>query len=272
MNNNIKRFLSGCESNNTKISYESDLNQFFDFINKEDKDVNFGDIHDWKAEMLSRGYSSATICRKLTSLRTFYDFLHSLNIVEINPLSSIKTPTIKNKKRDYIPMEEAVDLLKVAKNPRDKAIIAIYLSTGLRVSELINLTLEQYYNENINIKIKGDRERTIYLTNECREIVDEYIKVRKISNISNLFVSNQGTPMRADCISKMLRKVAEIAGVQEHISNHSLRHSYISKVCDEYGINIAKDVIGHSDISTTQRYAHNKQETIKNIMLNIKLA
>lgn len=271
MNNNIKRFLGGFESEDTRISYESDLNQFFDFVNTEETKIAYGEVYDWKSEMVKRGYASATIARKLTAIKSYYDFLCKVGTMTLNPATTIKSPTIKNKKKDYVPMKEAKNLLTEASNPRDKAIIAIYLSTGMRVSELINLSLEQYNSQTVTIKIKGDRERKIYFNEECRKIVDEYIKVRKNSGIPNLFVSNHGTPMRRDCISKMLRKVAEKADIEEHISNHTLRHTYVSEICNEYGINIAKDVICHSDISTTQRYSHNTEETVKNVMLNMQL-
>lgn len=272
MNKNIKRFLGGFESADTRISYENDLNQFFEFTNIEETKITYGEVYDWKSEMVKRGYASATIARKLTAIKSYYDFLCEIGIISLNPAMSVKSPSIKNKKKDYVPMEEAKNLLKEATNPRDKAIIAIYLSTGMRVSELINLTLEQYYSQTIIIKIKGNRERKIYFNEECRKIVDAYIAVRKDSDIPNLFISNQGTLMRRDCISKMLRKVASKANIEEHISNHTLRHTYVSEICNEYGINVAKDVICHSDISTTQRYAHNTEDTVKNVMLNVQLA
>lgn len=271
MNNNVERFLAGFESKDTKDSYRNDLNQFFNFVNVSENEITYGEIYDWKSEMVSKNYSSATIARKLTTIKSYFDFLCQMGSISINPALPVKAPSIKNKKKDYIPMEKAKALLEEAKNPRDKAIIAIYLCTGMRVSELINLTLDQYYSNNIVIKIKGGKERIIYLNDDCRNIVDNYIKVRKATDIDNLFVSNQGSLMRRDCISKMLQKIASKANIDEHISNHTLRHTYVSKICDEYGINVAKDVICHSDISTTQRYAHNTQDVIKNVMLNMQL-
>ena len=167
MNNNIKRFLGGFESEDTRISYESDLNQFFDFVNTEETKITYGEVYDWKSEMVKRGYASATIARKLTAIKSYYDFLCKVGTMTLNPATTIKSPTIKNKKKDYVPMKEAKNLLTEASNPRDKAIIAIYLSTGMRVSELINLSLEQYNSQTVTIKIKGDRERKIYFNEEC---------------------------------------------------------------------------------------------------------
>lgn len=268
--NNINRYLAGQTSKNTKISYEIDLRQFFDFVKKDEKEITYGDVYDWKSDMINK-YSSATIARKLTCVKNYFIFLCQIGEINNNPTLAIKLPSIKNKEKDYISMNKALKLIDTATNLRDKAIISLYLNSGMRVSELINLTLSQYYSDKIVFKMKGDRERVIYLNNKCREQVDKYIKVRKQSNINNLFVSNHGTIMRADCIAKMLRKVAKQANLEEYITNHSLRHTYVSKVCDEYGINVAKDVICHSDISTTQRYAHNTEDTIKNVMLNMQL-
>lgn len=266
--NNIERFLRGQVSENTKMSYAVDLRQFFSFIGKDETEIEYGDIFDWKSSMLNE-YSSATIARKITCIKGYFQFLCEIQKIQNNPALAIKVPTIINKEKDNVSMEEAVKLIDAATNLRDKAIISIYLNTGMRVNELINLTITQYYNDKIVFKMKGDRERVIFLSDSCREQVNKYIEVRKNSGIDNLFVSNHGTPMRADCIAKMLRKVAKKAGLSEYLTNHSLRHTYVTKICNEYGINIAKDVIGHSDISTTQRYAHNTQETIKNVMLGV---
>ena len=135
----------------------------------------------------------------------------------------------------------------------------------MRVNELVNLTVEQYEKDEIVFVAKGDKERKVYLNDKCRGYIDEYLKVRK----DNLFVSNYGTPMRHDLIAKMLKKNAKKAGLSEDITNHSLRHSFISAVTLTSGVAVAREVVGHVNLSTTQRYVHNTEETIKNAMVSV---
>lgn len=264
---NITRFLNGLKSEHTKVAYENDLKQFFDFTGKNETEITYADIYDYKVSMSE--YSSATTARKLTAIKSYFNFLSDMEFISTNPSAKIKIPKVKNHEKEYIPMDEAKKLLDVAKSPRDKAIIALYLSTGMRVNELVNLTVEQYEKDEIVFVAKGDKERKVYLNDKCRGYIDEYLKVRKDSGIDNLFVSNYGTPMRHDLIAKMLKKNAKKAGISEDITNHSLRHSYVSCICDNYGINVAKDVIGHSSTRITEKYAHNTKDTIKKAMVSV---
>lgn len=264
---NITRFLNGLKNEHTKVAYENDLKQFFDFTGKDETEITYADIYDYKVSMSE--YSSATTARKLTAIKSYFNFLSDMEFISTNPSAKIKIPKVKNHEKEYIPMDEAKKLLDVAKSPRDKAIIALYLSTGMRVNELVNLTVEQYEKDEIVFVAKGDKERKVYLNDKCRGYIDEYLKVRKDSGIDNLFVSNYGTPMRHDLIAKMLKKNAKKAGISEDITNHSLRHSFISAVTLTSGVAVAREVVGHVNLSTTQRYVHNTEETIKNAMVSV---
>lgn len=264
---NITRFLNGLKNEHTKVAYENDLKQFFDFTGKDETEITYADIYDYKVSMSE--YSSATTARKLTAIKSYFNFLSDMEFISTNPSAKIKIPKVKNHEKEYIPMDEAKKLLGVAKSPRDKAIIALYLSTGMRVNELVNLTVEQYEKDEIVFVAKGDKERKVYLNDKCRGYIDEYLKVRKDSGIDNLFVSNYGTPMRHDLIAKMLKKNAKKAGISENITNHSLRHSFISAVTLTSGVAVAREVVGHVNLSTTQRYVHNTEETIKNAMVSV---
>jgi integrase/recombinase XerD len=264
---NITRFLNGLKNEHTKVAYENDLKQFFDFTGKDETEITYADIYDYKVSMSE--YSSATTARKLTAIKSYFNFLSDMEFISTNPSAKIKIPKVKNHEKEYIPMDEAKKLLDVAKSPRDKAIIALYLSTGMRVNELVNLTVEQYEKDEIVFVAKGDKERKVYLNDKCRGYIDEYLKVRKDSGIDNLFVSNYGTPMRHDLIAKMLKKNAKKAGLSEDITNHSLRHSFISAVALENGVAVAREVVCHANLSTTQRYVHNTEETIRKAMVSV---
>mgnify|MGYP002681161664 CR=1 FL=1 len=238
---NMELFLKNLQgegkSKNTIVNYQKDVRDMLSFVNKNEAAITVEDLVIWKA-----------------SLDTY--------------AKNLKNVKVKNKEKPYIPMEEAVDLIKYGKNARDKAIVAMYLSTGLRVSELIRITLEQYENDDIYIETKGGTFRRVYLNQSCREYVDKYLETRK-NGAENLFVSNQGTPMRPECINRTLKNIAKRAGITKNISNHSLRYTFVSDVCDNYGIRVAQETIGHKSIKTTERYSKVKEEKIKDVMLSI---
>lgn len=267
---NMELFLKNLQgegkSKNTIVNYQKDVRDMLSFVNKNEDIITVEDLVVWKASLDT--YASASVYRKISAVKSYFGFLNGINRIKNNPAKNLKNVKVKNKEKPYIPMEEAVDLIKHGKNARDKAIVAMYLSTGLRVSELIRITLEQYKNDDIYIETKGGSFRRVYLNQSCREYVDKYLETRK-NGAENLFVSNQGTPMRPECINRTLKNIAKRAGITKNISNHSLRYTFVSDVCDNYGIRVAQETIGHKSIKTTERYSKVKEEKIKDVMLSI---
>lgn len=264
----IQSLVADRKSENTIKSYSFDIKDMLSFIDKDEKEICYFDLINWKNHISN--LSSGSMARKISSVKGYFKFLKDIEVIEKDPTEKLKSVKIKNKIKDYITMEDCKKMLSHTKNIRDKAIIALYMYTGLRVSELINFTLEQYQQEKIVINTKGDVDRLIYLRKECRDIIDEYIKVRK-DVIPNLFVSNRGTPMRRECISDMLKVTAKRAGINKEISNHSLRYSFVSDICDHYGVDVAKEVVNHANIQTTMRYVRKKEYVIKNAMLGVSI-
>lgn len=257
-------------SAHTIRAYTSDVKAMLDFIGKEDAEIGFIDITSWQNSMSDK--CGATINRKIKSIKKYFDMLINIGVINKNPCVNIKSrKTVDSKTKEYIPIEDAKHLIDVGKNSRDRAIVSVYLTTGLRVSELINLTLDDFYSENgFEIIAKGQVKRYIKFNDSCREYIEAYLKDRKCG-CENLFVSNGGTPMRTESLTRTLKVLASRAGVSTDISNHSLRHTFISTVADNYGIHTAQHVIGHSDIKTTQRYSHTSKENILNVIDSIMI-
>ncbi|MEG1621522.1 MAG: tyrosine-type recombinase/integrase [Oscillospiraceae bacterium] len=267
-NTYLNKMISDKKSKCTITAYQADIEQMLEVVGKDEVDISYMDLIDWKASISN--LASASVSRKVVSIRNYFEFLKNNGVIEINPAKNLKGVHIENKQSTYIPMQEAIKLLDVGKNPRDKAIVAVYLSTGVRVQELINIKLSDYQADRLLINTKGNKERIIYLNEDCRKYVDDYLTVRK-DGIDNLFVSNQHTVMDRKTISKTLKVLANKCGLPTTITNHDLRHSFVSNVCDNYDVQVACIVVNHASIATTMRYCHKTDEQIKNVMQGIKL-
>lgn len=273
----IELFKEKLEADNkspeTIRAYMNDIKEMLLYVSKNENEISYADLIKWKYNLTNTlKRAGSTVNRKITTVTEYFNFLMKIKIANENPALGLGyVQNIPVEKKEYIPMSTAKELLRYGKNPRDKAIIAVYLTTGLRVQELINLTLEDYNGTSANIVTKRHKMRSIVFNSDCRKYVDEYLKVRKRTIYNNLFISNQGTPMQPNSISKTLKVIAKRAGISETISNHSLRHTFCSNVCDNYGVAMAKEVIGHSSINTTQRYCHNTEQQIQNVITSVSL-
>ena len=259
-------------SENTIRAYGKDINQMLEVINKPVENITYTDLLNWQGSISN--LSSASVARKITAIKQYFKFLCKTNVIPTNPSLDIESVKIHNKETYYIPYEEAVKIIDYGKNPRDKALFAMYITTGLRCSEILNLDLEQYNNDRIVVLTKGNKERIVYLSDACRKYVDDYIAYRatlKNNGCNKLFVSNQGNHMSANCVNDTLRCMAKRAGIEDYkkLHAHSLRHGFITEVADRYGVQVARDVVGHSSLAITNRYVHVKEDVIKNVMLSM---
>jgi integrase/recombinase XerD len=256
-------------SEHTIEAYKSDIEQMFNIIKKSETDITYIDMLDWREEI--NHYASATIARKIASVRGYFDFLVDCDVIAKSPADKIKCPKVESEEVDYIDMEDAKRLIKFGKNSRDKAIIATYISTGVRVTELVNLTLDDYLGTEATITTKGKKRRTIYFNDDCRKYIDEYLKTRKDSEYDNLFISDNHTPMCSQSLNKTLKCIANRAGIDCDIHNHSLRHTHGSYVCEHYDLATAQKELGHARATTTMRYIHAKDTATKDVMMSISI-
>lgn len=272
MNNYLERFLSKQNSKHTRTAYEYNVNQMLDYVDKDVNNITFGDLVDYK-EHFSKRYSSNSMAQKIRCLRSYFDYLYyDIEVIDSNPIVNkkglrIKEDKVVEKKQTYFPMVDIKQLIQNGKNSRDKAIIAVFATIGLRVSELIELTLEDYKRKTVTIITKGEKEREIIFNESCCKYVDQYLKDRKQSECNNLFISNQRTPMRPEVINRTLKVIAK----QKDIHPHSIRHSVVSEVLKEYDIETARQFIGHSNIATTMRYVHSTNEEVRNVAIGMSI-
>lgn len=252
------------KSMNTINAYCRDVWQMLNYINKAEADIEYADLLNWKSSISS--LASSTVHRKITAVKGYFDFLIDIDMITVNPAAKIKNVKIKSKEKLPLNEDEIKAMMKVCVNKRQKAMIYMLGATGLRISELTGLTLEQYKNR-INNKIivngKGDKDNIININHRIADIVDDYIDNMRseypaMSNSKYLFPSFKGNQMTTCSIDASLKSIAKRAGIADwkHVSAHTFRHSFATIMLNKnVGIDIIQVLMNHSNIQTTRRYA-----------------
>lgn len=261
-------------SKNTIKTYLNNIEYLIEFLNKNICEITSQDI---KKYLSSSRVSDATYNLRINAFKSLYEVLRyhheTENIICNNPTDGLKK--IKEEKARKIPLtkEEQYIIIRNCKNIRDKAIFTTLISTGLRIHELINLTLKQYLNRGeygeIHLEVnKGSyRDEYAYINEETAKVIDEYLKTRK-EGCEYLFVSNGGKQMDRTCISRTLKNTARRSGeIEEYrisqFSNHLLRHTTATNMVNE---DVPMDVIAkylrHHSMGTVMTYVDTSIERI----------
>jgi integrase/recombinase XerD len=225
-----------------------------------------GFIHDQKNKKLSSG----SIARRSSALRTFFRRLKSENLIDENPSIYLDTPKRQIRLPKDWSEEEVGRLLRFMGSPknardyRDLAMTEVIYATGLRVSELVGLTLSQVDLENVFVRCrgKGDKERVVPLGGQASRSVRDYLslgrpKLLRQASERGLFLSVRGKPLTRQWFWKMLKTKAKKAGIEKEITPHTLRHSFATHLLTGGAdLRSVQEMLGHEDVSTTQIYTH----------------
>jgi len=263
-------------SSNTIESYKRDLLKFLEY-NKE-KDINnisSEDLKEYIKYLNNKNLNEKSISRNISCLKSFYKFLNINKIITDNPSEVLFIPKIKKSLPNTLTEEDVFKLLDINLidnySYRNKAMIELMYGTGLRVSELVNLRLQDVdLSEDIVRTFgKGSKERVVPLGEFASESLKEYINKYRSSmlkkyNNDYLFLNNHGSKMTRQGFFKIIKKLAEEKGINKELSPHTLRHSFASHLL-KYGADLRtiQELLGHSDISTTQIYTHITNEELK---------
>ena len=232
-------------------------------------DVNT--IRRYMAELGENHYSKSTTARKLATLRSFYKFLVKRDHVSSNPVVSIKTPKQDKKLPKFLEYEEVVRLLNTPPantclGARDRAILEVLYSTGMRVSELVSLNMDDvdFLSEVIHIRGKGKKERICPIGSSALQSIQNYIEFRnrRMANDSNfdsrvLFANKHGQRLSTRSVRRKMDKYLVEAGLDPAISPHTLRHSFATHMLNNGAdLRSVQELLGHQSLSTTQIYTH----------------
>lgn len=220
-------------------------------------------------------YNTKSISRKISTLKSFFKYLKRRNYIEKNPASVLIFPKKAKNLPYFVSESEMARLLDGSKSfdlsILDKAIMELFYSTGIRLSELINLKIQNINFQNKTIKVlgKGSKERIIPYGEKANIALKNYIEIRNICNIKNydnFFVSNRGNKLYPMQVQRLVRK--DLSGVTEikKKSPHVLRHTFATHMLDKGAdIRAVKDMLGHESLSTTQIYTHLTPEKLKKV-------
>ena len=257
----------------TLEAYFMDIHKFGKFMDESGKklpDAGLDDVRDFLAMLSDVGIHPRTQARLLSSLRSFYAFLQLDGYIAVNPLDRIKSPKIGAHLPDVLTLDEidriieAVDL-SMLEGQRNRAMIELMYSCGLRVSELCNLRMSDLYlaEEFIRVTGKGDKQRLMPISPRAIEELNYYFNDRdriaiKPGYIDYVFVSERrGKPLSRITVFRLVKELVKAAGINKNVSPHTFRHSFATHLL-EGGANlrIIQAMLGHESISTTEIYTH----------------
>lgn len=268
---NLDMFIGSLNSPHTKIKYRKNVQDLLDYTGKTEYEMTWRDIESWATTL--NGKSDSYKHGKICSVKSFFKYLVKIHEIDIDPSSSLDTPTVKQAVKDYIPFNIAKTLIDYTNNPREKAIIAVYLSTGMRASELSAITLSDYQTkEYLAVPVKGGGYREFALNKDCRKYIDEYLKVRLNSGIPNLFVGNQGNPMATKNMGNTIKKICAKANLNGNFANHTFRHTFCTEMIERTGnIKDVQHLMGHKNDKTTEIYDHSNKDYRRHLLEDISL-
>lgn len=260
-------------SNNTIYSYKNDLLMLKKNLNKNFEYITTNDIKNFLK--LSNQKSERTRAHNITVFNNFYNFLVSENILPNNPCENISQPKLTKKLPKYLTVEEVDKLLDIKLvsplDYRNKAMLELLYATGVRISELLNLKIADIDLEEAFIRVigKGNKQRIIPMG----DVAIKYLKLYVLENRNFLlkkksseyvFLNNYGNKMTRQGFFKILKKQCLLSNIKQEISPHTLRHSFASHLLNNGAdLRVIQELLGHSDISTTQIYTHLSTEKLK---------
>ena len=274
--NNIS-FKNGL-TKNTILAYKSDLKIFLIWLDDNKEKFSNADriiINNYLAYRLDNGASLSTIQRIITCIKSFYSFLFENNIIKYNPAQLIENPKKRRKLPTIITESEVMKLLdspdvKTNKGLRDKCILELLYSSGLRISELLSIKINQISKEKkfLKIKGKGNKERLVPIGSSAMNLLIVYLdtyrsSIKNTNNIDILFINENGSIISRQACWEMIQRYASISLINKKISPHNLRHAFATHLLNNGAdLMTVQMLLGHASLSTTQIYTHIAKERL----------
>ena len=270
-------------STHTVVAYECDLSQFLEYVERQfgvtdptllDSDM----LRSWMVCLLEGGMTARSVNRKLSSLKTFWHYLQRTGAVSANPFKKVVPPKTTKPLPVFLKeaeMDELLnkDILDEDDFPqiRDKLIIDLFYSTGMRLSELIGLTDETLDLNSCTLKVTGkrDKQRLIPFGSELKSSISQYLKIRNEQierNSNRLLVRNDGSPLYPQMVYRMVHQKLTEVGTLTKNSPHVLRHTFATTLLNRGAeLNAVKELLGHSSLSATEVYTHTTFAELKKV-------
>ena len=253
-------------SPHTLKAYTQDLKEFEEFVDKKPKNIDNLDIRTFLASLYNKNLMKSTISRKLASIRSFFKYLHREGYVRSNPAKLVSSPKVPKNLPKFLTIDEVFLLVDTPKGEtfkpsRDKAIIELLYSCGLRVSELTSLDISDLDIKEtiIRVKGKGRKERIIPIGAKAMEAIKNYLpeRISLKKKSPGLFLNNRGGRLTQRSVRRILLQYSRMINLKGDLSPHTLRHTFATHLLHEGAdLRSIQELLGHSSLSTTQKYTH----------------
>ncbi|MEI7978916.1 MAG: tyrosine-type recombinase/integrase [Bacteroidota bacterium] len=290
LNSSILQFLHYLQfekkySNHTRTSYQTDLIQFENYISstynfQQISLISHVHIKSWLVKMINEGVKNRSVARKISTLKSYYNFLLREQIVLVNPLTKVQTPKIEKRLPEFVETASMVNLFDESSlNPyfktdfegkRNKLIVLLFYTTGIRLSELMNLTESNidFYKKQIKVLGKRNKERIIPITTELILLIKDFQIDKTELKFENqyLLTTNKGDQIYPKLIYNCVKTHLSLVTTLSKRSPHVLRHTYATHLLNQGAeLNAIKELLGHSSLAATQVYTHNSIQQLKEV-------
>lgn len=261
-------------SNYTYESYKEDLEAFVKFFpNKNIKDIEVKDIREYIRSMYDKKYKATTISRHISTLKSFYNYLESEDIIKNNPMVLISNPKKEKKLPNYLNYEDTEKLLKTPDiNTKEGLMAALILemlySTGVRVGELVSIKVNDINRKERSILVfgKGRKERIVFYGSNCEKQLNKYLEKHQELY---LFTNKHGEKINERTVRQIVSDTAKKAHINVKVTPHTLRHTYATHLLnDGADLKSVGDLLGHENLSTTGIYTHVSNDRLRKVYLN----
>lgn len=268
-------------SNHTIENYERDLILFYDFLRSEGLEdilaVDYKIIRNYLRYLFMKKYSKKSVSRHISSLRAFYKFMYKKGKINVNPMLLISSPKMDKKLPKFVYYNDLEKLFKVPFGKdffsrRDRLILELFYATGIRVSEIVEVKIDDILFSKNMIKItgKGNKERIVIFGKVCENQLKDYLKIREELKINSeyLILNKNYKKMSPRGIEYVLDKIVKKSGINISVSPHTLRHTFATHMLNEGAdLKTVQELLGHENLSTTQIYTHVSNDRLRNVYL-----
>jgi integrase/recombinase XerC len=272
-------------SNYTVNGYVKDVTDFAKFIRDNKFAARLIDVkrsktcHYYVAELVRKGYVAKSVNRKISSLRTFYNYLLKEGLIDFNyftEVENVKTPKKLPSFVDETDMKTIIDSIDTSTDlgTRNRILLELLYATGMRVSEICSLEVKQlnFYNNTIKVNGKGKKDRIVVLYDSIADMLKYYVDFTRSNLLSisgneeirNVFINYKGTPLTPRGVRKIINTIIDECAINKHVSPHMIRHSFATSLLNNGAdLRIVQELLGHENLQTTQIYTHVSTENIK---------
>jgi len=269
----------------TVRNYTNDLLDFFDFLRAKKisslKEVDRHTLRGYLSHLVEQSFAKPSIARKLSAIRSFYRYLLREDMISASPAATTSSPKLDRRLPSFLTVEETDRLLEAPdlatpQGQRDRALLELLYASGIRVSELVSLNLEQINLDTNEIRVwgKGSKERMVLIGEPAAHALSVYLSQGRPQLLSKkgsnaLFLNRYGGRLPVRRIQKILEKYARLINVDKRIHPHLLRHTFATHLLDGGAdLRVVQELLGHAQLSSTQIYTHVSQSHARKIYLS----